>query len=96
MVPAGPYFALAPNTLLSSASTLPASTFMIDPDGAGPQGSGAASMLRVWGDGAFSSLMGTVRPNADGTWPRATLARLGPTPDAFTFKIRFPQPALRG
>ncbi|HET9370476.1 MAG TPA: DUF3291 domain-containing protein [Vicinamibacterales bacterium] len=25
----------------------------------------------------------------------ATLARLGPTPDAFTFKIRFPQPALR-
>ena len=73
MIPAGPYFALAPPEPLADAETLPGTTFQIDASGA----PGALPVqLRIWADPAPASLLGEAYPTADGTWPRLLLAKL--------------------
>lgn len=53
---------------MSPAGSLPADTFAL---AAGR----VLSVLRVWADTRGESLLGTVRANADGTWPRQQLAK---------------------
>jgi hypothetical protein len=67
-LPSGPYYALAPAIPLDPRTTLSASAFAL--------ATGPPTLVRIWGDALKQSLMGTVAANADGTWPRRTLANL--------------------
>ena len=66
VIPAGPYYALAPPDPLAVQSSIGPAAFMLA-DGSGP------ALLRVWADANFASLMGTARPEDDGSWPRDDL-----------------------
>jgi hypothetical protein len=63
-IPAGPYFALAPANPLSGVPRLDAGTFAID--GVSP------SLVRVFAAGTPLAV-GSMWPDADGTWPRFQL-----------------------
>lgn len=65
-LPAGPYYALDPADPLDGADRLPSGTFT-SADGA------PLALVRVWGAADASAPLGTLRPNADGTWPRRPL-----------------------
>jgi hypothetical protein len=64
-VPAGPYFALAPQNPLANVASLSATAFTFGPS--------APVMVRVWADATKTALLGTMPPNANGTWPRLRL-----------------------
>jgi hypothetical protein len=68
-LPAGPYFALAPLDPLGGPATLPARTFRRE-DGSAP------TRVLIWADDQRETLLGAMRPSADGTWPRLQLAAL--------------------
>jgi hypothetical protein len=67
-VPAGPYFALAPDEPLSAATTIDAAAFTLTGE--------SITMVRFWADSAGVSLLGSMTPRAGGAWPRARLANL--------------------
>jgi hypothetical protein len=66
---AEPLFALLPAEAAdATATTLPATTFALDGE--------RIALVQVWADPARRSLLATVAPNPDGTWPRVELANL--------------------
>lgn len=67
VIPAGPYFALAPADTLNASVSLPENTFTL-------LGGAAPSLVRLWGDAGLQTLLATVQANSDGTWPRATVS----------------------
>ncbi|MBN2359098.1 MAG: hypothetical protein JXR83_06565, partial [Deltaproteobacteria bacterium] len=67
-MPAGAYFALAPAETLSSQETLPATAFALV--------AGRLPLVQVWADSQRQSLVGWIKPNDDGSWPRQRLANL--------------------
>jgi hypothetical protein len=69
IVHAGPLFEIAPADPLAPVSALPASTFAFD-------GGGAPALVRIWADDAGLTLLGTLAPQASGSWPRTRLANL--------------------
>lgn len=66
--PSGPYFALAPADALSNVASLPANTFAI--------AGGPLQRVRVWTSATSGTLLGTLVPNEDGSWPRLQLANV--------------------
>jgi hypothetical protein len=76
-IPAGPYFALEPADPLSPSSRIPAGTFLLT-GGAMPE-----RILVQLGPDPGSLVLGTLLPDAAGTWPRQSLA----SPDAPTVYV---------
>jgi hypothetical protein len=66
VIPAGPYFALAPVNPLGNVATLPTATFSF--------GATTPAVVRVWSDTGKTGLLGSLSLNADGGWPRQRLA----------------------
>lgn len=62
-----PHFELAPADPFGNDASIPAAAFSADVD---------LAMARIWADALRNSLVGTLRPNTDGTWPRRRLANL--------------------
>ncbi|MCK5687855.1 hypothetical protein KAI87_01235, partial [Myxococcota bacterium] len=80
-IPAGPYYALAPQDPLSHVAELPSTTFKIDKDGESIGETPAE--LRFWADPGLGSYLGSMQPTlndsddeTDDTWARFQLANL--------------------
>jgi hypothetical protein len=69
VIPADPYYSLAPANPRENTRSLPASTFLLQ-DGSMP------AMLRVWTSEEMTDELGSLTPNPNGTWPRKELRKL--------------------
>ncbi len=67
-LPAGPIFALAPAEPLDPAATLPEDTFRVDGD--------PPSLVQLRSSATGGAILGSLRPGADGGWPRLQLAEV--------------------
>ncbi|HMA18513.1 MAG TPA: hypothetical protein VKS03_08750, partial [Thermoanaerobaculia bacterium] len=76
-IPAGPYFALEPSDPLSPGATLAAGTFML------ADGSVPSAVLVENSATAGALILGTLRPDASGTFPRQALS----SPDLATVYV---------
>lgn len=77
-IPSGPYFGLAPANGFDNVPTLPANTFTTT--------NGVIQRVRAWTTATSDTLLGTLVPNGDGTWPRQRLANLD-VPTAYVTAI---------
>ncbi|MBI5529862.1 MAG: hypothetical protein HY897_26355 [Deltaproteobacteria bacterium] len=68
VIPAGPYYSLAPADPRQNTHVVPAGTFLLQ-DGTIP------TLLRVWTSEEMKDDLGSLIPNADGSWPRKELRK---------------------